>query len=127
MIFSFIRRGRGGLDPGIRGSQVRNPIPPKFHRALGLLHAKSYAATKRPPVGVARKLEEGAPSQVSSSSSDRRSKLLGPSLNSPRVTSKRDINLTQPTSFICHIESTVHSSHSIQDSIHRNFRDRGAV
>ncbi|GBN54499.1 hypothetical protein AVEN_63405-1 [Araneus ventricosus] len=39
-------------------------------------------------------LERGVPAQVSSSTSDRSSKLRGPSLKSPRVASKRDVNLT---------------------------------
>ncbi|GBL95940.1 hypothetical protein AVEN_227163-1 [Araneus ventricosus] len=58
---------------------------------MGLLHAKSYVVAKRPPVGEARKFGEG----VSSSLSDLGSKLRGPSLNDPRVASKRDVNLTQ--------------------------------
>ncbi|GBN94595.1 hypothetical protein AVEN_271156-1 [Araneus ventricosus] len=70
------------------GSQVRNPIPLKIRRAWGLLHSKSYIVAKRPPVG------EGVPAQVSSSSSDVGSKLRSQSLNSPRVSSKWDVNLT---------------------------------
>ncbi|GBM34125.1 hypothetical protein AVEN_155131-1, partial [Araneus ventricosus] len=62
----------------------------KIRRVWGLLHAKSYVVAKRPPVGVARKFGEGVPAQVSSSSSDLGSKLRGPSLNSPRVASKRE-------------------------------------
>ncbi|GBN72378.1 hypothetical protein AVEN_76571-1 [Araneus ventricosus] len=50
---------------------------------------------KRPPAGVAWKFGEGVPAQVSSSSSDRDSKLRGPSQNSPRVASKRDVNITK--------------------------------
>ncbi|GBL90957.1 hypothetical protein AVEN_203811-1, partial [Araneus ventricosus] len=61
---------------------------------MGLLHAKSYVVTKRTPVGVARKFGGEVPAQASSLSSDRGSKLRGPSLNSPRVASKRDVNLT---------------------------------
>ncbi|GBN86453.1 hypothetical protein AVEN_240811-1 [Araneus ventricosus] len=48
----------------------------RIRRAWGLLHAKSYIVAKRPPVGVAWKLGEGVPAQVSSS--DRGSKLRGP-------------------------------------------------
>ncbi|GBN70335.1 hypothetical protein AVEN_217677-1 [Araneus ventricosus] len=66
-------------------SQVRNPIPPKVRRVWGLLHAKSYLVAKFPPVGVARKLGEGVPAQVSSLSSDGGSKLREPTPNSPRV------------------------------------------
>ncbi|GBM37110.1 hypothetical protein AVEN_103213-1 [Araneus ventricosus] len=40
---------------------------------------------KCPPAGVMRKFGEGMPAQVSSSSSDRGSKLRGPAQNSPRV------------------------------------------
>ncbi|GBN05870.1 Aspartyl/asparaginyl beta-hydroxylase [Araneus ventricosus] len=75
--------------------QVRNPIPLKIRRVWGLLHVKSYVVVKRPPVGVAWKFGEGVPARVSSSSSDRGSKLRGPSQNSPRVASKRDINITK--------------------------------
>ncbi|GBN82277.1 hypothetical protein AVEN_55476-1 [Araneus ventricosus] len=73
---------------------VRNPNPLKIRRVWGLSHAKSYVVAKRPPVGVVWKLGEGVPAQASSSPSDRGSKLRGPSLNSPRVASKRDVNLT---------------------------------
>ncbi|GBN46725.1 hypothetical protein AVEN_264906-1 [Araneus ventricosus] len=76
------------------GPVVRDPIPLKIRRVSGLLHAKSYVAAKRPPVDVERKFGEGMPARVSSSSSDRGSKLQGPSLNSPRLATKRDVNLT---------------------------------
>ncbi|GBM92342.1 hypothetical protein AVEN_116794-1, partial [Araneus ventricosus] len=51
---------------------------------------------KRPPVGVVPNFGEGVPAQVSSSSSDRGSKLRGPSQNNPYVASKRDANVTKP-------------------------------
>ncbi|GBN72203.1 hypothetical protein AVEN_148277-1 [Araneus ventricosus] len=70
----------------------------RFHRRSAVYgaccHAKSYAVAKRSPVGVARKFGEGVPAQVSTSSSDRSSELRGPSLNSPRVASKRDVDVT---------------------------------
>ncbi|GBM06425.1 hypothetical protein AVEN_266371-1 [Araneus ventricosus] len=47
--------------------------------------------------GVAWKFGKGVTAQVSSSSSDRDSKLRGPSQNSPRVASKRDVNIIQST------------------------------
>ncbi|GBO45458.1 hypothetical protein AVEN_171226-1 [Araneus ventricosus] len=85
-------RGKA-LTPG--GSQARNPLPLKTRRVWGLLHTKSYVVGKRPPVGVAQQFGwGGVPAQVASSSSDRGSKLRGPSLNSPRVASKWDVNLT---------------------------------
>ncbi|GBM77268.1 hypothetical protein AVEN_265574-1, partial [Araneus ventricosus] len=43
------------------GPEVRNPIPLKIRRVWGLLHAKSYVGSKRPPVAVARKFGEGDP------------------------------------------------------------------
>ncbi|GBM26536.1 hypothetical protein AVEN_245261-1 [Araneus ventricosus] len=93
-----MKSGHGGLvvrsRPRTGESQVRDPIPLKIRRVWGLLHTKSYVLAKHPPVGVARKFGEGVPAQVSSSSSDRGSKLRGPSLNSLRVASKRDVNLT---------------------------------
>ncbi|GBM71092.1 hypothetical protein AVEN_146306-2-1, partial [Araneus ventricosus] len=72
-----------------------NPIPLKIRHVWGLLHVKSYVVAKRLPVGVARKFGEEVPAQVSSSSSDRRSELRGPSQNSPLVASKRDVNITK--------------------------------
>ncbi|GBN19525.1 hypothetical protein AVEN_76265-1 [Araneus ventricosus] len=62
---------------------------------MGPLHAKSYVETKRPPADVGRKFGEWMPAQVPSSSSDRGSKLRGLSQNSPRVASKRDVNITK--------------------------------
>ncbi|GBO39108.1 hypothetical protein AVEN_62762-1 [Araneus ventricosus] len=44
-----------GLDLGTSGSQARNPIPSKICCVWDLLHAKSYAVSKRPPVGVVPK------------------------------------------------------------------------
>ncbi|GBO27163.1 hypothetical protein AVEN_16625-1 [Araneus ventricosus] len=72
------------------GPEVRNPIPLKIRRVWGLLHAKSYVVARWCGAEVWR----GMPAQVSSSSSDRGAKLRGPSLNSPRVASKRDVNIT---------------------------------
>ncbi|GBN00755.1 hypothetical protein AVEN_208743-1 [Araneus ventricosus] len=45
----------------------------------------------RPPADVG----EGVAAQISSSSSDRGSKLRGPSQNSPRAASKRHVNITK--------------------------------
>ncbi|GBM59746.1 hypothetical protein AVEN_110019-1 [Araneus ventricosus] len=89
-------RSRGGLVARSRprDQRVRNPIPLKIRRVWSLLHAKSYVVVKRPPVGVAGSLKRGVPAEVSSSSPDPGSKLRVPSLNSPHVTSKRDVNLT---------------------------------
>ncbi|GBM92309.1 hypothetical protein AVEN_35045-1 [Araneus ventricosus] len=84
-----------GLGFGAGEFMVRNPIPLKIWRVWGLLHAKSYVVAKHPPVGVARKLGEGVPNQMSCSSSDRGSKFRGPSQNSSRVASKRAINITK--------------------------------
>ncbi|GBN21589.1 hypothetical protein AVEN_112388-1 [Araneus ventricosus] len=77
------------------GFQVRNTIPLKIRHVWDLLHVKSYVVAKRPPVGVEWELGEGVPAQVLSSSSDRGSKLRGPSQISPRVASKRDVNITK--------------------------------
>ncbi|GBN76262.1 hypothetical protein AVEN_134484-1 [Araneus ventricosus] len=82
--------GRGGLvvrsrprDRRVAGSKPDSTEDPP---CMGPVVAK------RPPVGVAREFGEGVPAQVSSS--DRGSKLRGPSLNNPRVASKRDVNIT---------------------------------
>ncbi|GBO35715.1 hypothetical protein AVEN_192177-1 [Araneus ventricosus] len=61
----------------------------------GLLHVISYVVAKRPSVCV--EVWRGVSAQVSSSSSDHRSKFRGPSQNSPRVASKRDVNITKLT------------------------------
>ncbi|GBN57659.1 hypothetical protein AVEN_23963-1 [Araneus ventricosus] len=90
--------GRGGLvvrsrlwgrrAPGLKPDSTEDPS------SMDLLHAKSYVVAKRPPIGVARKFGERVPAQVSSSSSDHGTKLRGPSQNSPRVATKRDVNIT---------------------------------
>ncbi|GBN44597.1 hypothetical protein AVEN_190989-1 [Araneus ventricosus] len=77
---------------GIPGSK---PDSAEDRHVWGLLHVKSYVVAKRLPVGVAWKFGKGVPAQVSSSSSDRGSKLRGPSQNSPRVAAKRDVNITK--------------------------------
>ncbi|GBO46980.1 hypothetical protein AVEN_239323-1, partial [Araneus ventricosus] len=98
--------GRGGLVVRSRFRvQARNPIPRKIRHALGLLPAKLCAGPPKPSTGVALTLGERVPAQVSSSSSDRGSKLRCPSRNGPRVASKRDVNVTnlnsqKPVSFL---------------------------
>ncbi|GBM33317.1 hypothetical protein AVEN_101644-1 [Araneus ventricosus] len=64
----------------------------RFRQVWGLLHVKSYVVAKHPAVDVTWKFGEGVPAQVSSSS-DRGSKLRGPSQNSPRVASELDVNI----------------------------------
>ncbi|GBN32152.1 hypothetical protein AVEN_136391-1, partial [Araneus ventricosus] len=51
--------------------------------------------------GVVRKFGEEVPAQVSSSSSDRGSKIRGPSQNSPRVASKRNVTITKLSGELC--------------------------
>ncbi|GBM40669.1 hypothetical protein AVEN_159647-1 [Araneus ventricosus] len=53
------------------------------HKTCHILEVKPYEVVKRPPAGVVRKFEESVPYQVSSSSSDRGSKLRGSSQNKP--------------------------------------------
>ncbi|GBN44890.1 hypothetical protein AVEN_120461-1 [Araneus ventricosus] len=86
--------GRGGLvvrsrppDRRVAGSKLYSTEdPPRMGPA---------ASPVIPPAGAVRKLGEGVPFQVSSSSSDRSSKLRSPTLNIPRVAAKRAANLTQ--------------------------------
>ncbi|GBL93081.1 hypothetical protein AVEN_216440-1 [Araneus ventricosus] len=90
-------KGRGGL---VARCRPRNPIPLKIRRVLSLLHTKFYQeGVKHPHTGgsLLRKLGEGGwvPAQVSTSSSDRGSKLRCPFQNSPRVASKWDVNITK--------------------------------
>ncbi|GBN60360.1 hypothetical protein AVEN_204749-1 [Araneus ventricosus] len=61
---------------------------------MDLLKVKPYIVAKCPSAGVVRKLGEGAPVQVSPSSSDGGSKLRGQS-QTPRVVSKRDVIITK--------------------------------
>ncbi|GBM82292.1 hypothetical protein AVEN_149617-1 [Araneus ventricosus] len=81
--------GRGGL-------QVRNPIPLKIRHVWGLLHVKIARNGQTPLFRLSvRKFGVGGATQVSFSSSDRGSKLRGPSQNSHRVASKRDVHITK--------------------------------
>ncbi|GBM19116.1 hypothetical protein AVEN_6978-1 [Araneus ventricosus] len=50
--------------------QIRNPIRQKIHRVLSLLNDKSYVGVKLPLTGEVRKLGEGLPPQMCSSSPD---------------------------------------------------------
>ncbi|GBM60854.1 hypothetical protein AVEN_179009-1 [Araneus ventricosus] len=88
--------GRGDLVARSRSRDRRvagsKPDSTEVRRVWGLLHVKSYVVVKCPPAGVVRKFGEGVSAQVSSSSSDRGSKLRAQ--NSPRVASKRDVNIT---------------------------------
>ncbi|GBN36336.1 hypothetical protein AVEN_121257-1 [Araneus ventricosus] len=94
---SNVFKGRGGLVVGYRlwGRRVTDSRP-NFNEDPPLLHAKSYVMAKRPLVDVTWKFGEGVPARVSFSSSDRGSKSGGESQNSPRATSKRDVNITKP-------------------------------
>ncbi|GBN87362.1 hypothetical protein AVEN_50926-1 [Araneus ventricosus] len=96
-IFLGYKGGRGGLvvrsrprDRRVAGSK---PDSTEDASCMGPVAPQSYAVAKRPPVGVAWKLGEGVPAQAAPSSSDRGLKLRGPSLNSPRVASKWDVNV----------------------------------
>ncbi|GBO43663.1 hypothetical protein AVEN_100496-1 [Araneus ventricosus] len=94
------RRGLGGLV--VRSRYRRGRVPalkpdttedtPCMWDCYTLNHS---SGTERPPVGVVRKFGEGLPAQVSSSSFESVSKLRGPSINSPRVAWKRDVNITK--------------------------------
>ncbi|GBL72076.1 hypothetical protein AVEN_115088-1 [Araneus ventricosus] len=54
--------GRWSSD-NITFSTEFHTIPLKIRRVWGLLHSKLYVVAKRPPVGVARKVEEVVPAQ----------------------------------------------------------------
>ncbi|GBL77688.1 hypothetical protein AVEN_152912-1 [Araneus ventricosus] len=87
------------LRPRWTGGKVSTPrsegsrLETRFHRRTAvqgdLMHAKSFGP-KCPPASAVRKL----PDQVSTSSSDRGSKLRAPSQNSSRLLQKRDVNIT---------------------------------
>ncbi|GBN14357.1 hypothetical protein AVEN_36723-1 [Araneus ventricosus] len=97
MIFTK-NRGRGGLMvrsplwgrrvPGSKPDSTEDPP------CMGPVARQVIRSCQTPTVGVAWKLGERVPAQVSSSSSDCGSKLRGPSQNNPRVASKRDFNIT---------------------------------
>ncbi|GBM82176.1 hypothetical protein AVEN_40258-1 [Araneus ventricosus] len=74
-----------GLDFGEGRFQVRNPIRLKIRRVFGLLQVKSYVRSQPSSRWCGVKIWRSEPAQVLSSSSDRDSKLRGPSQNSPRV------------------------------------------
>ncbi|GBN16284.1 hypothetical protein AVEN_86382-1 [Araneus ventricosus] len=74
------RRWHSGKGLGFAGGlRARNPIPLKIRRVWGLMQDKSYVVAKRPPVSVAWKFVDRSASSVSSSASDRGSKLRSPS------------------------------------------------
>ncbi|GBM40594.1 hypothetical protein AVEN_178574-1 [Araneus ventricosus] len=86
-------RGGGGLMvrlwlSGPEGVKVRNPIPLKVCCVWRLLHFKSILMVKHHPAGAYGSMERGLPAQLSSSSSDRGSRLRGSPQNIPRVASK---------------------------------------
>ncbi|GBM07825.1 hypothetical protein AVEN_33105-1 [Araneus ventricosus] len=83
------------------GFQVRNPIPRKSRRVLGLLHVKSNVGEQTFSGLCGAKVWRGGPDQVLSSTSDRGSKFRGLSQNSPRVASKQDDNKTKLISLRC--------------------------
>ncbi|GBN58942.1 hypothetical protein AVEN_186755-1 [Araneus ventricosus] len=72
----------------------------RFHQRsalyVGLLYFKSYVGGQTFFRWSAVEVWRGVPTRVSSSS-DRGSKLRGSSQNSPRIASKRDVNITQVT------------------------------
>ncbi|GBO03655.1 hypothetical protein AVEN_225656-1 [Araneus ventricosus] len=70
-----------GLDPGSKPDPTEDPT--------------YMLRVKRFPIGVVGQLGEGALAQAPLSSSDRSSKLRGPSQNSPRVASKWHVNIAK--------------------------------
>ncbi|GBM13273.1 hypothetical protein AVEN_226262-1 [Araneus ventricosus] len=92
-------KGRGGLvvRSRLRGRRVPGSklYLTEDPSCMGHVTSKSSVVAKRPPVFVALQFGEGVPAQVSPLSSDRCSKLQGPSQNSPRVALKRDVNMTK--------------------------------
>ncbi|GBN12644.1 hypothetical protein AVEN_58258-1 [Araneus ventricosus] len=70
-----------------------------FHRRSAVYGARCTPNHTQWPIALplARRgsWEKGAPAQVSSSSSDSASNLRGPAQISPRVASKRDVNITK--------------------------------
>ncbi|GBM76368.1 hypothetical protein AVEN_165972-1 [Araneus ventricosus] len=82
-----------GLEsPNSKPDSIEDPSCIVYWICFTLSHTYEV---KRPPPSAVRKLDKGVPAQVSSSSSDRCSKLQSPSQNSPRVASKRDVNLSK--------------------------------
>ncbi|GBM22939.1 hypothetical protein AVEN_136359-1 [Araneus ventricosus] len=77
--------------PGSKSDFIEEP---RVSGSVGLMHAKRFGAKLR-PAGVARKLGEGTPTQVSPSPSDHSSKVQGQPQNSPRVVSKRNVNIAK--------------------------------
>ncbi|GBN43514.1 hypothetical protein AVEN_9096-1 [Araneus ventricosus] len=82
------------LGLGFGGFRASKPDSTEDPMLLGLLHVKSYVGRQTPSRWCGAEVWRGMLAQVSSSSSDRGSKLGGPSHDSPRVASKRDDNVT---------------------------------
>ncbi|GBL82671.1 hypothetical protein AVEN_263740-1 [Araneus ventricosus] len=75
-------------EPKAHGSKLDSNEDPS---CIGL-HTNSYVGGQTSPLWCGS-LEKGVPAQASSS--DRGSKLRGPSQNSPRVASKWDVNMAK--------------------------------
>ncbi|GBL92177.1 hypothetical protein AVEN_91518-1 [Araneus ventricosus] len=106
-LISVIFNGRGGLvarsrlwNRRVPGSKPDSTDDPSCMGPAARQIIRSGQTSSR-WCGVAWKFGEGVPAQVSSSSSDRGSKLRGSSQNSPHVASKRDVNITKPSYLIC--------------------------
>ncbi|GBM78500.1 hypothetical protein AVEN_266025-1 [Araneus ventricosus] len=89
-------RGRGGLVVRSRLWGRRAPVSKPDSTNDSLCMGPAVRSGQTPSRWCGVEAWRGVPSQVSSSSSDRGSKLRGPSPNSPRVASKRDVNITKP-------------------------------
>ncbi|GBL87471.1 hypothetical protein AVEN_118400-1 [Araneus ventricosus] len=74
------------------GFQFRNSILLKIPRVLGLLHVKSYVGVKRPLLVWCGSVKRGCHLRCHSR---HLTVVRGPSQNTPRVASKRDIILTK--------------------------------
>ncbi|GBM41322.1 hypothetical protein AVEN_241482-1 [Araneus ventricosus] len=99
-LITWIRlEGRSCLEVRCRPRRQRvpgsNPDSIEDPSCIGPVERQIIRRCKRPPIGVALKFGEGVPAQMSSSSSNRDSKLRGPSPNSCRVSSKRGSNITK--------------------------------
>ncbi|GBM68897.1 hypothetical protein AVEN_117468-1 [Araneus ventricosus] len=94
------KQGRCDLEVRCRPRfQVRNPIPLKVRRALGLLNVKSYLRRGQTSSRWCGAVvwREGCQLRCRPRQLTAVSTLRDPSQNSPRVASKRDVNITKLT------------------------------
>ncbi|GBM48806.1 hypothetical protein AVEN_18747-1 [Araneus ventricosus] len=94
-LFSIAQSTASPKAAGVVRYNHPDPAYPTGFKALKSRRERKLTSSSRRTLLWCGSLERGVTAQMSSSSSDRVSKFRGPSQNSPRVASKRDVNITK--------------------------------